>query len=342
MYQFVVWIVLVFHVGVEAAQKNKTFDAVHEKTNVNEEERATAYKWSSTLADWKSKLFPSPLEKWIKAQVHPTDLYATLRLAETSTNLEHASNFNLWLKYVDMYRAKKGNSWFWDSEMVGLFRNTMPDDDVVRLIHILRQNPGMKDHADRMQIYMFTQAKDTRKTIIDAWLRTNENPMEVFNILQLKNAHIGAFENNEKLFQWLKYTIKYRAKSKDNSFQDTDLVQYLKMYNVWTNEAEFATLFQVTKEVSGLKAIGESMQTIIFKELIMKGWDPTDFAKLLAIPYSISVLKLSERDPRYKTLEAFLIQFVKERGGNQALETVKSMFVNGDLAGALAATKNLS
>ncbi|OWZ15443.1 RxLR effector protein [Phytophthora megakarya] len=122
----------IVYVGVDAAQKNKTLDAVHEKTNVNEKERATAYKWSSTLADRKSKLFPSPLQKWIKAHVHLTDIYDTLRLAETSTNLEH------------------GNSWFWDSEMVGLFRNTMPDEDVVRLSHTLGTNQmGTAQNFDR-------------------------------------------------------------------------------------------------------------------------------------------------------------------------------------------------
>ncbi|OWZ15441.1 hypothetical protein PHMEG_00010902 [Phytophthora megakarya] len=62
------------------------------------------------------------------------------------------------------------------------------------------------------------------------------------------------------------------------------------MYNVLTNEAEFATLFHVTKEVS-------------------------------------------ERDPRYKALEDFMLHFVKERGGSRALEIMKSMLANGDIAG---------
>ncbi|KAG1686252.1 hypothetical protein DVH05_007026 [Phytophthora capsici] len=69
----------------------------------------------------------------------PTALFNTLRLREAGAKLDEVPVFHQWIKYVDSYRSMRGKHWFDDVEMLELFRKTMPEENVVTLLHLLRR-----------------------------------------------------------------------------------------------------------------------------------------------------------------------------------------------------------
>ncbi|OWZ05004.1 RxLR effector protein [Phytophthora megakarya] len=273
-----------------------------------------------------------------QVSVNPDVLFDMLKLSAFGGKLDGSPLFSQWLKYVSTFREKR---YYDDYQMLDLFRKVMPEESVVTLLHSLRQVPGMKNQADTMLRKLFFDSKTSHKVINDVWLKAKVSPEEVFKILQLNQASMTAFDDNTMLFQWIRYFERYREsviKTDNISPSDKKLRVMLEKNNVMTNDAQFATLFQVIKEAPQLKRIGESMQTSIFNELLSMGFDPERFRKLLSIPYGF---RLKKKDPRFRTLKAFTLQFAKERGGNTAFDKVKTLFDDRNPTGALAAAGEL-
>ncbi|KAF4140921.1 RXLR phytopathogen effector protein WY-domain [Phytophthora infestans] len=144
----------------------------------------------------QKSLSGSWMSKAIKHETSPTIVYDTLRLREAGTKLGDSPIFHQWLSYVQKYRAQERNHWFGDREMLDLFRKTMPEDDVVTLLHLLQNVPGMKNHGDAMQRLMFLSSKTSRKTMSDVWLKYDVSPEEVWKILRLAETNMDALNIN--------------------------------------------------------------------------------------------------------------------------------------------------
>ncbi|OWY99263.1 RxLR effector protein [Phytophthora megakarya] len=261
-----------------------------------------------------------------------------VQLSALGGKLNGSPLFTQWLKYVRTFREKM---YYEDYKMLGLFRKAMPEEHVVTLLGSIRKVSGMKNDADSMLRILSFESKTSHKVINDVWLNAKVSPDKIFKILQLNRASMTAFDDNTRLFQWIRYFERYREsvmKTDNISISDKKLRMTLQKNNVMMNDAQFAALFQVIKETPQLKRIGESMQTSIFKEFLSMGFDPARFRKLLSIPY---VFLLEEKDPRFRTLKTFTLQFAKERGGNTAFNKVKTLFDDGK-PDALAAAGELA
>ncbi|POM78226.1 Secreted RxLR effector peptide protein [Phytophthora palmivora] len=282
-------------------------------------------------ASMQKLLSGSWVSKSLRKMENPEDVYKMLQLESAGAKLGDTPMFPQWLKYVEMYRARKGYS---DWNMLHLFLKTMPEGDAVKLVHWLRQVPGMKNDADEMQNLLFLKSKNSRKFMRDTWLKAGERPEEVYKILHLEKAPMRAFSDNAKLYQWLRYIKLYRAE-KYNSFSNAQLYGFLipKKENSM-NYGELGALFQMVKEVPDLKNIGEGIQFTLFKILMSKNCEPKRYLSLLEIPYPFP---LKREDPRFRTLKAYTLQFAKERSGKEVLEKVKTLFANGNPEGALTA-----
>ncbi|ETO69683.1 hypothetical protein F444_13779 [Phytophthora nicotianae P1976] len=167
------------------------------------------------------------IRKTLQENTYPTMVYNTLRLKEAGSKLDETPMFRQWLKYVEKYRNEKG-ALFGNTEMLLLFKNTMPEEDVINLLQRLRSDKGMRSHADKMQRLMFYTSKTSHTTMADVWLKFRETPEEVFNILRLAETTSDAIDDNPLLVQWLKYTQTYREKIDKNAFSDAEAMQYFR------------------------------------------------------------------------------------------------------------------
>ncbi|KAG7388566.1 hypothetical protein PHYPSEUDO_012203 [Phytophthora pseudosyringae] len=261
-----------------------------------------------------------------------------LRFNQAGAKLDETPAFHQWLKYVDMYRTKKGNHWFGDSDMVQLLQTAMREEDLVALLHSLRQVPRMKDHAETMQRFVFLDSKSNHRLMNGVWLKSHELPEEVYKILKknLAGARMDAFGNNALFVQWLRYTKINNGNVKNDMIFGGQTVNFLHKTRPLKSEWEFSTLFQVMTEVPDLKRLAENMQLNLFQEWL-PGYDPKLAASYLAIPYPINVVMLPSSDPRFKTWEAYALYFAESTSGKGMLGKVKAYFADGDPSGALTA-----
>ncbi|KAL3663574.1 hypothetical protein V7S43_011464 [Phytophthora oleae] len=286
----------------------------------------------------ENSLSGSWINKNLKLETDPKALFNTLRLKEAGVKLDETPVFHQWLKYVDSYRTTKGNHWFDDMEMLNLFRKTMPEQNVVTLLHLLRQTPRMTNRADEMQRFLFLESQSSHQLMLNVWLKAQERPEKVYNILRLANVDMNGFDNNAMIIQWLRYTKLFRDKAPSHSFSGVQTVRFLKKERPFQSDWEFATLFQVLKETPDLKRQAENMQTYLFRQWLGGDFDPKSVASMLAIPHPVNVVLLPKNDPIHLTWEAFTLYFAKYKGGEAMLKKVKAAFANENPRGALAAT----
>ncbi|KAK1942241.1 hypothetical protein P3T76_006563 [Phytophthora citrophthora] len=274
----------------------------------------------------------------LNLKTNPEDLFNTLRLKEAGSKLDEAPVFHQWLKYVDSYRSMKGNHWFNDLEMLELFRKTMPEENVVTLLHLLRQTPRMKTHADTMQRFLFLKSQSSHQLMLNVWLKAKERPEKVYNMLGLSNVAMSGYHSNAMVIQWLRYTKLFRDKTSNHAFSGIQTVHFLKKERPLLSDWDLATLFQVLKETPDLKRQAENMQMYLFRSWVKDDFKPKSVAMRLAVPYSVDVVSLPKSDPKHLTWEAFTLYFAKYEGGEAMLRRVKEAFANGNPTGALAAT----
>ncbi|KAG6970676.1 hypothetical protein JG687_00002489 [Phytophthora cactorum] len=257
--------------------------------------------------------------------------------AKAGTKLDETPIFRQWQKYVETYRAKNAVTSFTDFDMFVLLQKTMPDENMVTLLHSLRKTPVMKDHADNMQRILFMMSKTSHKTMNTVWLQSRETPEEVFKILRLAKAPMGAFDETPELVQWLRYIKMYRDHIKESVFSDAQIVRFLTEAKPLRSGWEFATLFQSLKDVPDLKKLAENMQTYQFRDLLRMKISPEIVTRMLA---NTDVVRLPKNDHRY-TWEAYILYYAERRGGETMLEKVKTFFTNDNPVDALTAVTKL-
>ncbi|KAG3024821.1 hypothetical protein PC128_g8719 [Phytophthora cactorum] len=233
-------------------------------------------------ASMQKSLSGAWVSKALQEETYPVTVYNTLRLQEAGTKLDETPIFRQWQKYVETYRAKNAVTSFTDFDMFVLLQKTMPDENMVTLLHSLRKTPVMKDHADNMQRILFMMSKTSHKTMNTVWLQSRETPEEVFKILRLAKAPMGAFDETPELVQWLRYIKMYRDHIKESVFSDAQIVRFLTEAKPLRSGWEFATLFQSLKDVPDLKKLAENMQTYQFRDLLRMKISPEIVTRMLA------------------------------------------------------------
>ncbi|KAG1696601.1 hypothetical protein DVH05_022603 [Phytophthora capsici] len=129
----------------------------------------------------ENSLSGSWINKALKRETDPKVLFNTLYLKEAGAKLDEVPVFHQWLKYVDSYRALKGDHWFGDMDMLLLFQRSMPEENVVTLLHLLRQTPRMTKNADSMQRMLFELSPSSHQLMLNVWLKARERPEKVYN-----------------------------------------------------------------------------------------------------------------------------------------------------------------
>ncbi|EEY69939.1 secreted RxLR effector peptide protein, putative [Phytophthora infestans T30-4] len=285
----------------------------------------------------QKSLSGSWVSKTLQHETDPKIVYDTLRLQEAGTKLVDSPIFHQWLAYAQQYRAQKGNHWFGDDDMLDLFRKTMPEKDVVTLLHLLRNVPGMKDHGDTMQRFLFLSSKTSRKMMHDVWLNYDVTPEQVFKILRLVKVNMDAVDTNAMFIHWLRYVNLYRSHTKKNVLSSVQMVHFLADTKPLRSEWQFATFFESLKDVPDLKRLAENMQTYLFQNWLHTEWDPKAVSSMLAIPFPTSAVYLPKNDPIYKTWVAYTLYYTERKGGVSLLNKVKTLLDNDNPIGALTA-----
>ncbi|ETM41428.1 hypothetical protein L914_12781 [Phytophthora nicotianae] len=288
-------------------------------------------------ASMQKSLSGTWIPKTLEHETNPSILFDTLRLRDAGAKLGDSPIFHQWLYYVEKYRAKRGDHWFGDIEMLALFRKTMPEDEVVLLIHKIRNIPGMKNHGDTMQRFLFLTSKTSQKTMNEVWLKFQVPPEEVFRILALSKARMDGLDDNTMLIHWLRYIKLYRGHTKTNVFASEQTVLFLTKAKPFQSEWEFATLFQSLKDVPDLKPFAENMQSSLFLKWLRMEFDPNQVSHFLTLPYPTNAVRLPKSHPVYRTWESYTLYFTKRKGGEPLLKKVKALFDNDNPTGALTA-----
>ncbi|KAG1696597.1 hypothetical protein DVH05_018290 [Phytophthora capsici] len=285
----------------------------------------------------ENSLSGSWINKALKLETDPKVLFNTLHLKEAGTKLDEVPVFHQWLKYVDSYRTLKGDHWFSNLEMLALFQKSLPEENVVTLLHLLRQTPRMTKTADTMQRVLFLESQTSHQLMLNVWLKAQERPEQVYSILRLATVHMDGFSENAMVIQWLRYTKLFRDQKPNHAFSSAQAVRFLQKERPHQTDWEFATFFQMLKKTPDLKRQAENMQTYFFRSWVRNDMNPKVVANMLAIPIPVNVVSLPKSDPRHLAWEAFTLYFAKHKGGEALLKKVKAAFASENPRGALAA-----
>eukprot|EP00644_Phytophthora_capsici_P006827 jgi/Phyca11/103389/e_gw1.8.258.1 len=129
----------------------------------------------------ENSLSGSWINKALKLETDPKVLFNTLHLKEAGTKLDEVPVFHQWLKYVDSYRTLKGDHWFSNLEMLALFQKSLPEENVVTLLHLLRQTPRMTKTADTMQRVLFLESQTSHQLMLCASCRRSDRIRRIGN-----------------------------------------------------------------------------------------------------------------------------------------------------------------
>ncbi|OWZ07909.1 RxLR effector protein [Phytophthora megakarya] len=279
---------------------------------------------------------PAVINKLSKVETNPKKAYEMLRLGKDVGKLEDNPTFVPWLQYIKMYRNKRGEYYFSDDSLLTLLKETRPEREVVELLQWMKQVPGMKIHAETMQVYLFDYpiSTATRKLMNEAWLKARVRPRNVFTVLNRAGK-----EKNQGIIQWFRYTEMYRAEVKGDSFSEAQALKFLSDAT-FKNGAQIGTLLQVVKEVPDLKSVAERMQSLLFRNFI-KGYgeNPKDMATLFMLPWNSwgSILVMNRGDPIYKAWETYTLQYAASWGGPTLKKQVEQFFAKDNPEAALNA-----
>lgn len=195
----------------------------------------------------ENSLSGSWISKALKRKTDPTVLFNTLHLKAAGAKLDEVPVFHQWLKYVDSYRTMMGFARFTNSEMLELFQKSMPEEDLVALLHRLRQTPGMTEHADTMQRMLFELSKSSHQLMLNMWLKAQESPENVYKILRLGKVEMDGFGDNAMAIQWLRYTKLFRDQTPSHAFSDVQTVKFLHEERPLQSDWKLATFFQTSR-----------------------------------------------------------------------------------------------
>ncbi|KUF89623.1 hypothetical protein AM587_10005895 [Phytophthora nicotianae] len=245
----------------------------------------------------------------------------------------------LWLLYVNNYRAKRGGeSWFSDNKLFDLLRKVRSEEELVILFQSLRKYPAIKNLADEMQAYMILSSASSHKLVNEAWLKSRESPLHVFESMRLGDETLESFASSPLFIQWLRYIKVYKVVVESESFSDLETLKFLIKAKPFVIEAEFGTLFQSIKNIPDLESFAKNLQTHLYQKWMNDNkLSPKELASLLGIPYSIDFTRLPKSDPMYRNLEAYTVYVAERQGGKAMLTTVEKLFADNDVYAALAA-----
>ncbi|OWZ03247.1 Avirulence (Avh) protein [Phytophthora megakarya] len=128
---------------------------------------------------------------WLSFQTNPKKVFKLLRLGESAGKLDDNLTFFQWLNYVNMYRDKKGEDYFSDYGLFKLLKDSRPETELLTVLQSMKRIPDMKTRAESMQLYLFEASPSSHKLLNEMWLKSRENPEDVFRILNLAKADLG-------------------------------------------------------------------------------------------------------------------------------------------------------
>ncbi|KAJ8548678.1 hypothetical protein ON010_g10993 [Phytophthora cinnamomi] len=136
----------------------------------------------STLAGLLSKAGPSAENLankiWLSARTNPKQVFNSLHLADAGVKLEDNPTVLQWLKYVEMYRAKKSGHGWHDSDVYFLLlQATNSEAEVAKLFQSLTENPKLA-----------TLGKSLQETQFASWIFKSTDPRSIPSVLGLRNA----------------------------------------------------------------------------------------------------------------------------------------------------------
>ncbi|KAG6611490.1 pleiotropic drug resistance protein ABC superfamily [Phytophthora cinnamomi] len=173
-------------------------------------------------------------------------------------------------------------------------------------------------------IYLIVPNKRTSTS--QAWLKSGDTPEEVFNILLLQETKIKPFklEDNSRFLPWFKYTEMYHRTSAEGDLQTYNFLRS----RYATSEFELAPLFQSLKQMPGMDALGENLQSFLFLSWMKKGFKPKFVQSQLSLPLQTTIFELPKDHVLYRALEEYTIFYTASRGGEQVLKTVRGLFAD--------------
>ncbi|KAG3095598.1 hypothetical protein PI124_g16003 [Phytophthora idaei] len=112
------------------------------------EERSVLSKIAGAVAKVRPSAHNIANKMWLKFRTNPEVVFKELDLRKTGVKLANNPAFLQWVKYVDMYNAKKGNLWFSENSIFKLLQKSKPEAELVVFFHSLQQVRRMSNFAD--------------------------------------------------------------------------------------------------------------------------------------------------------------------------------------------------
>ncbi|KAE8960512.1 hypothetical protein PR001_g30361 [Phytophthora rubi] len=165
------------------ADKDVEFTKRALRTDGSKNEERGGFPGMSKFAGLLSKVGPSKNianKLWLRSQTNPTKVFNYLRLGEAGVKLDDNPAVLQWLKYVDMYGAKKGNeqlSLVNRDVYVTLLKSSKTEADVAKLFHSLKQYPDLAKLGESLQ-----------QTQFKSWLIKEMHPATIPGLLGLRDG----------------------------------------------------------------------------------------------------------------------------------------------------------
>ncbi|KAE8878509.1 hypothetical protein PF005_g15304 [Phytophthora fragariae] len=179
------------------------------RTDGSKNEERGGFPGMSKFAGLLSKAGPSKNianKLWLRSQTNPTKVFNALRLGEAGVKLDDNPAVLQWLKYVDMYGAKKGNkqlSLVNRDVYVALLKSSKTEADVAKLFQSLKQNPDLAKLGESLQ-----------QTQFKSWLIREMQPATIPGLLGLRN---GIPTNDPRTEIWKKYALVFAVSMRDKA-----------------------------------------------------------------------------------------------------------------------------
>ncbi|OWZ20253.1 Avirulence (Avh) protein [Phytophthora megakarya] len=306
-----------FHESMDADKLNNGGASKEERLTVPGLSNILVFASTSKVTSAKER----KIAKWLQKDTKPDVVFNKLKLGRGKEKLDDSPLFRRWVQYVQMYQTKKRD--FSDYNMYMVLKQSNSEEKLVELFHSMRRYPEMKDLANTLQMKMYTWRPSSHKVMEEVWLKSRENPEEVFSILHVRND----LAESAKFIPWLRYTEMYRSKFGINSFSDFQILQFLSKSS--SPEAKLGILMQQLKRFPEFEKLADNVQRMLFHKWIQIHKEtPEVFGRLLASPYNsgLEIMRLPKTDARFKTLEGYTLQYVADVEGEVMMKAVKHLF----------------
>ncbi|CAI5738351.1 unnamed protein product [Hyaloperonospora brassicae] len=243
---------------------------------------------------------------WQKSKVSPEEVYKVVPISTedgTFGTLREGSDppityrlHKCWVRYLGKHQSEVDG--FGDDKAIGILLKDRPDvGEVVNFLNWLRDEPGMKMHADLLQralIARFWESAKILELVFGAWQKTKVSFDEAYHMMPISavrstSGAVGGKPSWRDSFPFLKHWLQfmYKHRSEDAGFSEGQVIDVLLRNQ---NVVEVVDFLIWLRNESGMKACAD----LLLKTLFFKLSESTKELKLVFVAWQRNKVSLDD------------------------------------------------